>query len=230
MGVDGTSLQIYFFMNLTIVFTLPTEERTKPYQDVSFSPLSILAGFKDFILRGNVVDLAVAVVIGGAFTTLVNSFVTAFVTPLIGIIGDPSAADNLSFTINGSKFPYGLFITASISFIIIILVVYFAVVMPLYKFMNKLQPVRTCPKCLSFDVPCAATVCKVCGSDIPVLIRKRSSLFRKSDKSESQVITNTNKAGFRSDSDEEIFHDLEEGSVEGSVRSVRTDRLTAMES
>lgn len=168
-------------------------------------------------------------VIGGAFTTLIQSFVAAFVTPLIGLIGDPDAADELSFTINNSTFPYGKFLTALISFIIILIVVYFAVVMPLYNFMNRLMPTRTCPKCLSFDVPAAAAVCKVCGSDIPILLIEKSTsktILSKFSGKEEEV----------EDPDEEIFHDLEEGSVEGSVRSMRSgkssrsDRFTAMES
>ena len=129
-------------------------------------------GIKDFILRGNVVDLCVAVVLGAAFTELINSFVRSFITPLLGIIGDPSKTDALTFTINGSVFTYGEFINAALSFIIICLVVYFLVVMPLMKMIHRLQPSRTCPMCLSFDVPCEATVCKVCGSDIPAIYKK----------------------------------------------------------
>jgi large conductance mechanosensitive channel len=129
-------------------------------------------GLKDFILRGNVVDLCVAVVLGAAFTELINAFVSSFITPLLGIIGDSNKANALTFTINGSVFTYGAFINAALSFIIICLVVYFLVVVPLLKFMHQLMPTRTCPKCMSFDVPCEASVCKVCGSDIPAIFKK----------------------------------------------------------
>ncbi|KAL4542103.1 hypothetical protein Ndes2526B_g06587 [Nannochloris sp. 'desiccata'] len=145
------------------------------------------SGLKDFILRGNVVDLCVAVVLGAAFTELIDAFVRSFVTPLIGLIGDPDKTESLVFVVNGSTFTYGEFINAAITFIIICLVVYFLVVMPLLKMMHRLMPTRTCPMCLSFDVPCEASVCKVCGSDIPVITKK--------------VKTNTQEE------DEEIYED-----------------------
>jgi large conductance mechanosensitive channel len=93
----------------------------------------------------------VAVVLGAAFTELINAFVRSFIVPLIGIIGDPSEAEALTFTINGSVFTYGIFLNAAISFIIICLVVYFCCVMPLLKMLHRIQPTRTCPLCLSFD-------------------------------------------------------------------------------
>ena len=127
------------------------------------------AGLKDFIIRGNVVDLCVAVVLGAAFTELIDSFVSSFVTPLIGIIGNPDDADSLVFVINGSTFTYGEFLNAAISFIIICLVVYFLVVMPLMKMLHQIRPTRTCPRCLAFDIPCEASVCKECGTEIPVV-------------------------------------------------------------
>lgn len=92
----------------------------------------MLQGFKDFLLRGNVVDLAVAVVIGTAFTALVGSFTSSFIDPLIALIGGGGSAGG-TFTINGQVFTYGAFITAIITFILTAAVVYFAIVVPMTK-------------------------------------------------------------------------------------------------
>jgi large conductance mechanosensitive channel len=128
-------------------------------------------GFRDFLLRGNLVDLAVAVVIGAAFTALVTSFVANFVTPLIAAVGGQANFSELSFTINGSHFRYGLFINALISFLISAAVVYFLVVKPfstlLERYMPKKEigPTRSCPECLS-DIPVAARRCSFCTSEV----------------------------------------------------------------
>ena len=122
-------------------------------------------GFRDFLLRGNLVDLAVAVVIGAAFTALVTSFVANFVTPLIAAIGGNSDFSRLSFTVNGSHFRYGLFINALISFVISAAVVYFFVVKPFAALLERYMPkkeigeTRSCPECLS-DIPVAARRCR----------------------------------------------------------------------
>ena len=97
----------------------------------------MIKGFKDFLLRGNVIDLAVAVVIGTAFGVLVASFVANLVTPLIAAIGGQPDFGALSFTINGSKFGYGSFLNALISFLIIAAVIYFLVVVPVNKLMER---------------------------------------------------------------------------------------------
>jgi large conductance mechanosensitive channel len=128
-----------------------------------------LADFKKFILRGNVVDLAVAVVIGAAFTNIVNTLVSSLITPLIAAIGGKPDFSNLVFTINGSKFTYGLFINALISFVIVAAVIFFLVVQPINKFLARVKPSdeidkpaeRGCPACLS-PIPAAATRCKFC--------------------------------------------------------------------
>jgi large conductance mechanosensitive channel len=90
----------------------------------------MLKEFREFVLRGNVVDLAVAVVIGAAFGAVVTAFVADFVTPLLAAIGGKPDFSELDFTINGSKFLYGHFINAVISFLIIAAVVYFVIVKP----------------------------------------------------------------------------------------------------
>jgi len=128
-------------------------------------------GFRDFLLRGNLVDLAVAVVIGAAFTSLVASFVANFVTPLIAAIGGNSNFGDLTFTVNGSHFRYGLFINALISFAISAAVVYFFVVKPFSALLERYMPkkeigeTRSCPECLS-DIPVAARRCSFCTSEV----------------------------------------------------------------
>ena len=125
--------------------------------------------FKKFILRGNVVDLAVAVVVGAAFGAVVTALVENFVTPLIAAIGGQPDFSALSFTINESKFYYGKILNALISFLTISAVVFFFVVHPLNSLMSKMKPSdeidkpaeRECPECLS-GIPAAAKRCKYC--------------------------------------------------------------------
>lgn len=127
-------------------------------------------GFRDFILRGNVVDLAVAVVIGAAFSNIVNSLVKDLITPFIAAIGGKPNFSGIYFTINHSKFMVGDFINALISFLIIAAVIYFAIVMPMNKIMarikkgEKVDPTeKSCPQCLSM-IPIKAKKCKYCTS------------------------------------------------------------------
>jgi len=131
-----------------------------------------MEGFKKFILRGNVVDLAVGVIIGAAFNSVVQSLVKSFFTPLIAIIIGSHSLSSLYFIVNGQKIQYGDFINALISFLIIALVVYFFVVVP----MNKLQQLansgktidpttKKCPYCLT-EVPLKATRCSACTSQL----------------------------------------------------------------
>lgn len=93
--------------------------------------------FRDFILRGNVVDLAVAVIIGAAFTAVVTGFVSAFITPLIAAIGGKPDFSALFFTINGARFTYGEFLNVLIAFLIIAAIVFFLVVRPLNRLMAR---------------------------------------------------------------------------------------------
>ncbi|WP_405591920.1 large conductance mechanosensitive channel protein MscL [Streptomyces sp. NBC_01190] len=131
-----------------------------------------MKGFRTFLLRGNVVDLAVGIVVGAAFTALVNGFVTAFLTPVVGLIsGSTGNFSNETFKSSGVVFPYGKFIDAVISFVIVAAVIYFLVVLP----MNRLQdrffpkaaaaPMRECPECLT-PVPAAAKRCSSCTAQI----------------------------------------------------------------
>jgi large conductance mechanosensitive channel len=130
----------------------------------------MLQGFKSFILRGNVVDLAIGVVVGSAFGAVVSSLVKDLITPFISAIGGQPDFSTLSFTIHGSRFMYGDFLNALISFLLVAGVVYFLVVVPLSKLMSKfLAPVKevpvtkACSECLS-DIPKKATKCKFCAS------------------------------------------------------------------
>jgi large conductance mechanosensitive channel len=97
---------------------------------------SMLKGFKDFLLRGNIVDLAVAVVIGTAFTALVTSFTTSFLKPLIGLLSG-GGVNGGSKVVNGQAFTYGAFINALITFVLTAAVVYFAVVLPMKAIMER---------------------------------------------------------------------------------------------
>ncbi|MGZ4638135.1 MAG: large conductance mechanosensitive channel protein MscL [Actinomycetes bacterium] len=97
----------------------------------------MIKGFKDFLLRGNVVDLAVAVVIGTAFGLVIAALVADLITPIIAAIGGQPDFAKLTFTINGSKFTYGHFLNAVISFVIVAAAVYFLVVVPVNKLMER---------------------------------------------------------------------------------------------
>ncbi|MGB8649777.1 MAG: large conductance mechanosensitive channel protein MscL [Mycobacteriales bacterium] len=128
-----------------------------------------MTGFKKFLLRGNVVDLAVAVVVGAAFGAVVTSFVTAFITPLVGVVaGVAGDYANKAFTVSGTTFRYGLFVDKLISFVLISAVVYFVVVKPVQHLMDRYrtepdpeEPVKVCPECLS-KIPAAALRCAFC--------------------------------------------------------------------
>ncbi|MFA5413775.1 MAG: large conductance mechanosensitive channel protein MscL [Patescibacteria group bacterium] len=128
----------------------------------------ILEGFKNFILRGNAVDLAVGVVIGASFGTVVTALVKDLLTPLIGAIAKVPDFSGLYFTLNGSKFLYGELINALISFLLVALAVYFFVVMPMNAFMTKVSKKKDqkpthkkCPECLS-EIPVDAKRCAHC--------------------------------------------------------------------
>ena len=131
-----------------------------------------MKGFREFVLRGNVVDLAVAVVIGAAFGTVVSSFVENLLTPLVAAIGGQPDFAALAVELNGSRLYYGAFLNAVISFLVIAATVYFLVVVPVNRLTTRLrtepEPVaelRACPQCLS-EVPLAARRCAHCTSDL----------------------------------------------------------------
>jgi len=133
----------------------------------------MLKGFKQFILRGNVVDLAVGVVVGAAFTSIVNALVKDLVTPFISAIIRAPDFSGLSFTINGSNFLLGNLLNAVISFLIVSAVVYFFVVTPINILVSKSKKEapadpasKKCPECLS-EIPIEATRCAHCTIKLP---------------------------------------------------------------
>jgi|ERR1700685_3714328 len=132
-----------------------------------------MKGFKQFMLRGNVLDLAVAVVMGAAFGAVVTALVKDLITPLIAaLVGKPDFS-GIVFTVNNSKFPIGDFINALVSFLLIGMAVYFFVVLPVNKLMARLRrgeappdpTTKKCPECLS-EVPIAARRCAFCTSPL----------------------------------------------------------------
>jgi large conductance mechanosensitive channel len=133
-------------------------------------------GFKKFLLRGNLVDLAVAVVIGAAFGTLVKALVTDFITPLIAAAGGRPDFNSLSFTLHHSRFAYGDFINNLVAFLIVAFVVYHFVVLPVGRLMEWFNPTpevppatKDCELCLS-KIPIAATVCAFCTNQVAPLL------------------------------------------------------------
>jgi large conductance mechanosensitive channel len=133
---------------------------------------ALIKEFREFILRGNVVDLAVAVVIGAAFTAVVNAFVKDLITPIIAaLFGKPDFAD-LAFTINDSRFAYGDFLNALLTFALVATAVFFLVVKPVNYMMARLRtepdvesPTRGCPECLS-QIPVGARRCAFCTAEV----------------------------------------------------------------
>src|ERR1700761_7679316 len=130
-----------------------------------------VSGFRAFITRGNLLELAVAVVIGTAFTAVITALVADIITPLIAAIGGQPNFSALKFTVNHSTFLYGSFINALISFLIIAAVVYFLIVAPMAKITARFAKVaevttRDCPQCLS-TTPIAAPRCMYCTSEVP---------------------------------------------------------------
>lgn len=130
-------------------------------------------GFKQFLLRGNVVDLAVAVVIGGAFGEVVGGLVKDLLTPLIAaIVGKPDFSA-IQFTVNGSRFLVGDFVNALVSFVLVAAAIYFFVVVPMNMIAERRKrgeapadpTTRTCPECLTV-VPIAARRCSACAQPI----------------------------------------------------------------
>jgi large conductance mechanosensitive channel len=131
--------------------------------------MSFLAEFKSFVMKGDVIDLAVAVVIGVAFNAVVTALVTDLVTPLIGIPGHVDFS-TLTYTINGSVFLVGSFINSLINFVTIALVVFFLIVRPMSKMKERNQAplsptTKQCPECLS-TIPLKAKRCAYCTSKL----------------------------------------------------------------
>jgi large conductance mechanosensitive channel len=132
----------------------------------------MLKDFRQFILRGNLVDLAVAVVLGTAFAAVIAALVSDLITPLIAAIGGNPDFSGLSFTVNKSHFLYGHFVNALITFLIVAAVLFFLVIKPVNALMNRYrtepevdQSIRECPECLS-QIPKAARRCAFCTAEV----------------------------------------------------------------
>ncbi len=134
--------------------------------------MKLLNDFKAFLLRGNVVDLAVAVVIGAAFGAVITALVQDFLTPLIAAIGGQQDFSALKFTIHNSTFLYGDFINKVLTFLLIAAAIFFVVIVPLNAYLarSRREPppdptIRKCPECLS-DIPAAAHRCAFCTAEV----------------------------------------------------------------
>ena len=133
---------------------------------------NIAKGFRDFILRGNVVDLAVGIMIGAAFNSVVSALVKDLMTPLVAAIFKQPNFSNLSFTFNGSEFMYGDFVNSLVAFLVLALTIYFFVVLPINRISARLKKgpppeatTKTCPECLS-SIPVKATRCAFCTAQL----------------------------------------------------------------
>jgi large conductance mechanosensitive channel len=133
----------------------------------------ILIGFRSFIMRGNILELAIAVVMGIAFGDVINSLVSNILTPIIAmIVGEPSFA-SLDFEINGAFFRYGAFLDSVITFVSIAAAIYFFVIVPMERIQARMragQPTpeattKLCPECLS-EIPVAARRCSHCAQPV----------------------------------------------------------------
>lgn len=130
-----------------------------------------LGGFRKFIVRGNVVDLAVGIVIGAAFGNVINSVVDNFINPLLGIFGGGPDLSSWTISIAGQAIRIGAILNAIISLLLIALVVYFLVVLPVNKLMDRYRPepkpapTKDCPECLS-AIPETARRCRECGAQL----------------------------------------------------------------
>ncbi|GAB3484081.1 MscL family protein [Nocardiopsis coralliicola] len=129
-----------------------------------------MSGFKQFLLQGNLVQLAVAVVIGAVFSELITAFTAGFITPLLGIFGGVPQFGDLYFEINGSRFLYGAFIDSMISFVLTAAILYFFVVLPVSKLLERMTKAeeastRECPRCFS-EISNQADRCPECTSEI----------------------------------------------------------------
>lgn len=135
--------------------------------------MKLVQEFKQFLLRGNVVDLAVAFVLGAAFGAVVSALVTDLLTPLIAAIAGKPDFSNLTFTVNHSVFRYGHFFNSIIAFVLVAAAVFFFVVKPINALIARSRkqppadpPTRKCPECLS-EIPLDARRCRFCSSQMP---------------------------------------------------------------
>ncbi len=135
----------------------------------------MLKGFKNFLMQGDLIVIAVGLVVALAFSTLIKAFTDSIITPLVSAAGGGTAGAGLGWTINGQRIDLGAFISAVIYFAIFMAVIYYVIVVPYRVYMRRQgkevfgapAPTRTCPRCLSDDLPASATKCKHCASELP---------------------------------------------------------------
>jgi large conductance mechanosensitive channel len=139
----------------------------------------MLKGFKNFLMQGDLIIIAVGLVVALAFSTLVKAFTDNVITPLINAIaGGGTAGKGIGWTLNGQRINLGAFIGAVIYFIIFMAVIYYLIVVPYRAYMRKRgktvfgdpPPTKTCPNCLSSDLPAAATKCLHCASELTLAV------------------------------------------------------------
>jgi large conductance mechanosensitive channel len=132
--------------------------------------LMVVSGFKNFIMRGNLVELAVAVVIGTQFSSLVKQFVSSFINPLLSLVGGTPNFGGLVLRVGKATFTYGAFLTEALAFLISALVVYYVMVLPVSRLLrllerNRAASTRDCPEC-TMSIPIAAQRCPQCTAQI----------------------------------------------------------------
>ena len=135
--------------------------------------MSALSGFKNFLMQGNLVAIAVGLSIALAFSTLVSTFATAVITPLVNAAGG-GGTNGLGFRVNGQLVDLGALVSAIIYFVVFVAVVYFAIVVPYRAYQQKRgvavftepPPTKACPACLSDGLPLEATKCRYCGTEL----------------------------------------------------------------
>ncbi len=138
---------------------------------------SMLRGFKNFLMQGDLIIIAVGLVVALAFSTLIKAFTDSIITPLVNAVGGGAAGEGLGWTINGQRIDLGAFISAIIYFIIFVAVIYFVIVVPYRAYMRRRgttvfgepQPTKTCPECKASDLPVDATRCKYCATRLTAM-------------------------------------------------------------
>ena len=138
----------------------------------------MLRGFKNFLMQGDLIIIAVGFVVALAFSTLIKAFTDSIITPLVNAAGGGGAAGKgLGWTVNGQRIDLGAFISALIYFIIFVAVIYFLIVVPYRAYMQKRGitvfsaplPTKTCPRCRADDLPADAIKCRYCTTDLPAV-------------------------------------------------------------
>lgn len=135
----------------------------------------MIRGFKNFLMQGDLIIIAVGLVVALAFSTLIKAFTDSIITPLVNAAGGGSGGKGLGWTVNGQRIDLGAFISAIVYFVIFMAVIYYVIVVPYRAYMRRRgstvfgdpAPTKACPRCLSADLPVEATRCKYCATDLP---------------------------------------------------------------